>query len=64
MSHPDPLDRLCGSGAPISRDQVLELRATAVVQERGDLVARCDRMLAILVGDRRPAERQERGRAA
>jgi hypothetical protein len=63
MSHPDPLDRLCGSGAPISRDQVFEIRAAAVVQGNNKLVTRCDLMLAMLLGDHRPA-RQERGRAA
>jgi hypothetical protein len=62
LSHPDPLDRLCGSGAPISRDQVLEIRATAVVQGNDKLVTRCDLMLAMLFGDHQP--RQERGRAA
>jgi hypothetical protein len=60
MSHPDPLDRLCGSGIPLTMPAVMEIRNEAELRGDADLVRRCDAVLESLNW----TARQERGRAA
>jgi hypothetical protein len=60
LSTDDPLDQLCGSGAPLIMPSVIEIRNEAELRGDADLVRRCDAVLESLSW----AARQERGRAA